>query len=187
MASGVDIDPVTVSELSAELGVTPSRALSSALQRAASVQRSRRARGLSDRVGVTRSVLLWAICWTSRPVAGVLSGVGLETRALQDLLGIVGVTSVDEQGSGEADIVLEPELADVMRRHPQRSGEVGELDVARSLLESARTGSDAGLLGSRLRQLGMDVERGIQRLTELARDGEARTLRGCRMRSSRGA
>ena len=169
MASSAATEAVTLAQVSEELGVNLSESLLSALRLALTVQVGRHSRNVADRSGVTRSVLLWSICRLSKPVADVLSAAGLATRELEQLLDIVSVPPLDETATDTDTIVIEPELANAMRQQLHQRGEVSEVDVARALLKSTRTKTGVGLLGSRLHELGVDVEQGIKGLDELAR------------------
>lgn len=140
-----------------------------ALRLSAAVQVDRRGQGATRRLGVTRSILLWAICQTSWAVAEVMSRAGLDVLEFGRVLKIISVPIVDRKQMDVQGILFEPELADALRHHLKVQGsEVNEVDLADALLQSALTDTGVGRLGKRLYDLKVDVGRARRELSELA-------------------
>lgn len=159
MASAPD-EPVALEDLSAELGLPLDRWDLDSFQLAAAMQRVRRRKDATDRDGVTRSALLFALCRRSTAVAAAMSDAGMD---LDDYARLIDVSATEEvvEEPGAA-VVLEPELAGALREHLERGAPVTGERLAGALLRSATSGG--GLFGMRLRRLRVDLARAIRNL-----------------------
>ena len=118
MKSRTSTGPVVLTHLSIDLGIDLANWQLDAIRLAAGVQQRRRDSRKADRDGVTRSVLLWAICAVSGPIGAVMATAGLDLRVYEHLLNGFDGSQAEASDVSECAIVVEPELADAFGTAP---------------------------------------------------------------------
>lgn len=149
-------DPITFRRLLRSTSRTPDRSASDFVRLAAAVQATRQHSGASNTALVTRSTALWSILRMDPDIAAALRSSGLDVGGLGQLLGIDDLP----EPLDVPDIALHPDFARALRDYLRDLGgdrPVRLADLTVAVLRDAVENGAAGLLGSRLGRLQVDL------------------------------
>ncbi|MFF0943332.1 P-loop NTPase fold protein [Kocuria sp. CPCC 205300] len=159
---------MTWDELVAEYGYRSPPPVNDFVELASAAHHYRYSHDAADRDEINRSTALWALMTVDKEVDAALADCGLDRARLQEKLGLSEYAPDVEDGTVHdpyVDMLFAEAIHDHLRTRTSR-GDMTRKEVALAILQSVRL-QQRGVLPSRLRQLGLDVDAAILSLENM--------------------